>query len=293
MDANWNSTTPEPYILTEEDEARVLENELASAKKYYAWRMWRAGAMEGQILQKLAEVDWTDVLNVADVLERANSNKLYEQWQRDQRHREKLEAEEKAAELKRSWTAGRMYRLIKWTSEHIYGKVLIENDDTMALIRIICYFLSRDPRLETEAGFSLKKGLLLRGVSGLGKSHIVQCAAANELNPVLVVSMLEIEKEIKTDGEYEIPMQGQKILYLDDVGTEETPVNYFGTKINWFKDFIELYYAKHRPFPNLVISTNNDFRQLEEKYGFRVRSRVKDMFNIVDVKGNDLRGLAA
>jgi hypothetical protein len=29
---------------------------------------------------------------------------------------------------------------------------------------------------------------------------------------------------------------------------------------------------------------------MEEKYGFRVRSRIKDMFNIVDVNGEDMRG---
>ena len=47
---------------------------------------------------------------------------------------------------------------------------------------------------------------------------------------------------------------------------------------------------KDLPFNKLIISTNNSFDELESKYGFRVRSRLKDMFNIIDVDGKDLRG---
>jgi len=79
-------------------------------------------------------------------------------------------------------------------------------------------------------------------------------------------------------------------LYLDDVGTEEPIVNHYGTKINWFKNFIEMYYLKNKPFNKLIISTNNSFDEIESKYGFRVRSRIKDMFNIIDVQGKDMRG---
>ena len=137
-------------------------------------------------------------------------------------------------------------------------------------------------------GFSLKKGLLIRGICGIGKTHTIRCVAANELHPIFMASMLEICDEVRIRGDYELPFFNK--LYLDDVGSEEPNVKHFGTNINWFKDFLELYYSKNRPFRNLMISTNNSFSEIEAKYGFRVRSRVKDMFNVVDVTGIDLRG---
>jgi len=77
---------------------------------------------------------------------------------------------------------------------------------------------------------------------------------------------------------------------LDDVGTEEHTVNHYGTKISFFKNFIEKYYLQNKTYEKLVVSTNNSFNEMEEKYGFRVRSRIKDMFNIIDVTGKDMRG---
>ncbi len=74
------------------------------------------------------------------------------------------------------------------------------------------------------------------------------------------------------------------------MGTEEPRIVHYGTTVTWFKNFIEQYYLVQRKnFSGLIISTNNDFDELEDKYGFRVRSRLREMFNIVDVEGNDMR----
>lgn len=141
-------------------------------------------------------------------------------------------------------------------------------------------------------GFSFKKGLLIRGVSGLGKTFLVKCIEKNEIKPIKTVSMIEVSYELKQEGEYQIKQGNNRIIYLDDVGTEEATINHYGTKINWFKDFIETVYLRgvEKGFGGLIISTNNSFAEIEEKYGFRVRSRCKDMFNIIDVTGEDMRG---
>lgn len=279
----------EPYILTSDEEAEVVANDIKRLKDHKVWKMQIAGLQQGDILQKIASIDWNSEIDRENVLRRANSNKHYDLWQKGQREKEALESALKAAELKEAWTANQFYKLMCWSSKEQYRKTLIVNEETLPLIKTLCFFLSSDPRFETEFGYSLNKGLLIRGVSGLGKTHLVKCVSENPLSPISVLSMIEISDEIKQNGAYEI-QPGRKIIYLDDVGTEETPINHFGTKINWFKDFIELYYSKNRPFRNLLISTNNSFSELEDKYGFRVRSRIKDMFNVVDVTGTDLRG---
>jgi DNA replication protein DnaC len=104
--------------------------------------------------------------------------------------------------------------------------------------------------------------------------------------------MVDVTDDLRAYGEYEIQKGKNKIVYLDDVGTEETPVVHFGTKIHFFKNFIESIYLRNSNsgFRNMIVSTNLNFQQISDKYGFRVSSRMRDMFNVIDVSGKDMRG---
>lgn len=279
---------PEEMILTAQEEESSIVHEITQAKKHKAWKLAQMGIKEETILAKLSAIDWVQEIDHMEVLKNANSNKHYAIWQQEQRKKEAQEEVTKATELHTRCNAKYFYNLMAWTSENVYRKKLILHDDNTPLIRAICFFFSRDERFETELKFDLNKGLLIRGVSGLGKTHLVRCIEKNEVYPIEIISMIDITENVKEEGSYEL--QYQHTLYLDDVGTEEATVNHYGTKINWFKNFIEMYYLKNRPFARLVISTNNSFDEIENKYGFRVRSRVKDMFNIIDVQGKDMRG---
>ncbi len=67
-------------------------------------------------------------------------------------------------------------------------------------------------------------------------------------------------------------------------------VKYYGSEINWFKTFIEEYYAKYpNAFHRLMFSTNDNFDTLEAKYGFRVRDRLAEKFDVLDVSGKSFR----
>jgi len=283
---------PEPYILTKDEEAEIFARELLSLKQHVTWKMKGLGYTDFQIIDKIAGMELDKNLDKDEILKRGNSNKHYWIWEQEQRTKEKESTRLAYQLLLEKCNAKYMYRLMKWSSQNIFGKQLIVNDNTLKLIQVLCYFLSNDERFETELNYSFKKGLLIRGISGLGKTHLVRCVEKNELHPILVLSMLEIADEVRSEGEYKIEMGTNKILYLDDVGTEEATVNFFGTKINFFKNFLELTYLRNqfKTFSGLMISTNNSFDEIEQKYGFRVRSRIKDMFNIIDVKGEDMRG---
>lgn len=289
-----NLTSPddvkEEYILTPDEEDYVLANEILSAKRHMAWKMKGLGYTDNQILERDKEIDWENEVNREELFQRANSNKHYDIWQKQRREQEKNERIEKHKELALRCNAKYMYNLMAWTSKNRYEKSLVLHEDNKPLIKTLCFYLSHDERFETELGYSFKKGLLIRGVSGLGKTYLVKCVENNELNPIYIVSMLDIADEVRMEGEYEVRPGDRNITYIDDVGTEEATVNHFGTKINWFKNFIEKIYLRNKTFYNLMISTNNSFAEIEEKYGFRVRSRVKDMFNIIDVTGKDMRG---
>jgi len=276
------------YILTKEEEEAVLSHSLEQAKKHKAWKLSNMGMAEEQILAKLSEINFDDYIDKKGVLINANNSKHRILWEKSNRDFEKKEEDERIEELTKIWTSNMYFHIMSWHSKNTYGKDLIVNDDTKYLIKVLCFFFGNDARFESELCFDFKKGLLIRGISGLGKTHLINCIKENQLKPIRIFSMIEISEKIKQEGDYAITTP--KVIYLDDVGTEEHTVNHYGTKINWFKDFIELYYSKNKPFNRLLLSTNNTFQEIEDKYGFRVRSRIKDMFNVIDVKGIDLRG---
>lgn len=285
---NLTDLEPEEYILTDEEESKAIAHAIEQAKKQKAWKFAQMNLSEFEISKKLSEIIWTDQINTAEVLMIANSNKHRQAWN-DKRQLEEKEFKIKQyKDLIERCTAKYVFRLMQVTSRNEFGKKLIVNEFNKHLITAICYFLSNDGKFETELNYSFGKGILIRGVAGLGKTYLLKCAEKNELNPIHILSMIEISSQVKSEGDFSISMDGNKIIYLDDVGTEEATVNHYGTKINYFKNLIEVLYLKNR-FNNLIISTNNSFAEIEEKYGFRVRSRMKEMFNVIDISGNDMR----
>jgi hypothetical protein len=277
----------EPWLLTKEDEDRIIAVEVKSLKDRYEKKMLLLGIKNEDITKKLAEIDWESKLDKKEILEYANKCWNHSIWEKEQREKEKLEAEKAKQKLLEKCNAKYMYSLMSKTSKQKFGKDLIINENNKHLIKTICFFLSKDERFETELGYFFNKGLLIRGICGIGKTYLLKCVSDNELNPIDIFSMIEITEEIRRTGECKI--KARKLIYLDDVGSEEHTINHYGTKISFFEDFIQRYYLNNKKFNNLIISTNNDFDEIAAKYGFRVRSRMKEMFNVIDVQGEDMR----
>jgi hypothetical protein len=276
------------YILTPEEEESVIRNKIEQEKKHLIWKMWDKGAKEGDIAIKLSEVNLEGNLNRDVTLREANKRKHFEIQSKEIAKNERQKEIDRWNELKLQCDANYMFNLMAKTSLHKLGKKLIVNSETTPLIKIICFFLSNDERFEKELGYGFNKGLWIRGTVGLGKTYLFSCVKDNLLKPINIYSMIDISQDVKEDGDFTIDYS--KLVYLDDVGSESHVVKHYGTDINFFKNFIETYYLNTTKFNRLIISTNNSFSEIENKYGFRVRSRVKDMFNIIDILGKDLRG---
>lgn len=291
LDFSGDEDGEEEYILTPEEEQEALAHAKKVAVEHMTYKLKSVEKVYGEaaIEQRLSETNWDEQINRDEVLKKCNANKQQIIWHQKNREQQENEKAKFQKRLQSRCDAKYMFKEMKWASKNVFGKDLIVHDDNKHLITALCYFFSNDARFETDLGYSLKKGLLIKGRSGLGKTHLVRCLEENELNPVKVFSMLDIEKEIKREGDF-IPVIGnRKKLYLDDVGTEEAVVNHYGSKVNWFKWFIEDYYLEGRPFHTVIISTNSSPEEIEQKYGFRVRSRMREMFNTIDVKGKDMR----
>jgi DNA replication protein DnaC len=267
----------EPYILTPEEEKEAIEY----AVVYRAKNLKLYDGEPDNRLERAAK--YFDEEKIKKLLKQCNSNKHQQLWHEEQRLKRINQDKERQEALIKKCTANYFFNLLKKNSI----KPLIRSEETMPYLETLCYFLSNDSRLAYKLNLDMNKGLWIRGAYGVGKTFPLMCLQNNELIPFQIHSMLTIANEVAENGSYEI---NEPLKVIDDVGSEQSVVNHYGTKKNWFKDFIELYYAEQKPFNRLIITTNFDFEQVEKSYGSRVRSRVKDMFNIVDVKGEDLRG---
>lgn len=284
LEKQWNMMKYDeetaPWVLTEEEEKSAIRNALIKSLEI----------KERKQLKKPIEI------NEKEILKQANANKNHLIWQREKLKAERLQKIKERQELEQKCDARYFYRLMR-TNYDLLGidRPFEQDGDNEMLIRIICFFLSRDQRFEKlyringnkgKTYYTLRKGLWIRGISGLGKTFLFKLVKDNEVRPVNMLSMIDISDRVKEDGEFKV---SGEMIYLDDVGTEEETINHYGTKVNWFKEFIEGVYPNEKIHKNLIISTNLDFDQIQEKYGFRVRSRIKEMFNIINVTGKDRR----
>lgn len=292
---NPNYKLPEiPYMLTPEEEESAISYKINSLRDLASWKMRQAQMNLNQIEERLSTMDFNKQFDREAYLKHISDLKYWDENKKRMEADRAKEEQDKKDALHKLWDANKMYNLLHYTSLEKYGKELVYNEHNSHYIKAMCMFLSLDPRFETDDEFkklkySFKKGILIRGNYGIGKTHIIKCLAENGLQPIKMCSMIKISEKIKDEGEYQFGHWVNKI-YLDDVGTEEPTINHYGTKINFFKDFIEKAYNWH-DYSKLIITTNCSFDEIEEKYGGRVRSRMAEMFNIINVTGEDFRKL--
>lgn len=153
--------------------------------------------------------------------------------------------------------------------------------------KLLAYAI-RDKQLCQSLNLDLSKGLLLVGKIGVGKTTYMQ------LLPYMLhkqlrysfESALDITSDYKEFGEqiikmYTKPSINIRHLCIDDLGLERE-VNHYGNKTNVLG---EILYKRHRLLKEQQIythgTTNLNAHELSEKYGNRLRSRMREMFNIV------------
>jgi DNA replication protein DnaC len=272
-------------VLTQEEIEHHLSYELDRKKKHYAYRM--AGLNINRLEQKMSEKKWelTDE-EKETILQQAANRKLWHLQDQRDKELKRQQMLDKRKQLLKTWTAEEFMRLIRthYISKH---SQFIENSNQQNYFKALSYFLSGDPLLEKEMGFSSKKGLLILGESGMGKTETLKAVKSNPVTPLTMFSMIEVAGYIRETGSFDLPLD--RIIVLDDVGCEPVPIKYYGTDIRWFADFIEDRYINQESYSNLIITTNYGGDQIQELYGYRVRSRLREMFNVIELKGTDLR----
>lgn len=281
------TTTQSPIsnILTEEEKKEAIDWEIYKLKQQFARKNSDKLFSEEQIMEKIKNQIWIDKINVQQILEDANQRKIWKLEDEEKKENERKQREESYKQMIELHTVNFFFNVIKNYFTNRYGK-FIHNDNNKKFIQSVCMFFANDSRFETENGFSLKKGLLVVGSTGIGKTKTFDAIKDNLINPIKIFSMIDISEAVRENGYFDLP---PSTILLDDVGSEQEQQNHFGSKINFFKEFIESRYLQNENFNRIIVTTNLGGEEIQNKYGIRVRSRIREMFNIIKINSEDLR----
>lgn len=172
-------------------------------------------------------------------------------------------------------------------------KFRIFEEDREVLYKLCNYFI-RDEANCKKLGMNIDKGILLSGPIGCGKTSLMKLLRyiVPHRKPYELIPTRNIAFGFNNIGYKIIEGYGDKKFYcFDDLGVEPTG-RYFGKDCNVMG---EILLSRYELFSNHKIqthaTTNLNAQELEEHYGNRVRSRMRQMFNLIsfDAKSVDKR----
>jgi DNA replication protein DnaC len=184
--------------------------------------------------------------------------------------------------------------VIKWLENkgiELYGNhfKIIETDYPI-VYKLIAYFLKDEPTC-FQYGINPNKGILLTGPIGCGKTslmNLMKYLTATE-HKFFVKPCRDISFEFIQDGYQIIHKYSIGKLYqseprtycFDDLGTENN-LKYFGNECNVMAEILlsryDLFISKKL---KTHITTNLSATEIEKHYGNRVRSRLREMVNLI------------
>ena len=152
---------------------------------------------------------------------------------------------------------------------------------------------------------SLNKGLMLVGDIGTGKTELfnifkMYSNQVNRANGFKYYSSGEIVDNLNIIGkEYLLQFSSNEkedgipkpiTCYVDDIGSRSETIMHYGSKYNAMEEFLNIRYEVFRRHRKLThISTNLYPSDIKQIYGARIENRMKEMFNIIELKGKSFR----
>ncbi|GAB3530796.1 ATPase [Pontibacter brevis] len=187
--------------------------------------------------------------------------------------------------------------------KELYGEHFRLYEEDYPLLEKLLAYAVGDRESAARQGLSLRKGILLTGPIGCGKTSLMMLLRLL-LPPqerYRVKSCREVSFEFHVDGceviqRYSHPPPGSLLrasAYLfDDLGTQSSGKHYGNTcnvmgevLLSRYDQFVLWGVKTH-------LTTNLNSLEIEQAYGKRVRSRMREMFNLVNFEkeAKDKRG---
>ena len=184
--------------------------------------------------------------------------------------------------------------VISWLEnkgKNLYGNhfKILETDHPI-IFKLIAYFM-KDEATCFQYSLNLSKGILLTGPVGCGKTslmNLMKCLTPAE-HKFFVKPCRDISFEFIQDGYQIIHKYSKGKLYesepkticFDDLGTENN-LKYYGNECNVMAEILlsryDLFTTKKL---QTHITTNLSATEIQTAYGNRVRSRLREMVNLI------------
>ncbi len=207
--------------------------------------------------------------------------------------------------------------IVRTQSEDLITRPFEADESNFEALNAICEYFSDSPEFEKRnEGYSLKKGLFLVGPAGTGKTLLMKCLIQNPKRSYRLISCRKIMDLFCQEGrkairDYSSPKYSNN---YNSIGPQGAPENYFNHR-SWgycYDDFgaedkgthfgdttevmeqviLDLYennIGNSFQYSFFHITSNLTTDQIEARYGTRVRSRMREMFNLIPLKGSDRR----
>ncbi|WP_310377994.1 AAA family ATPase [Flavobacterium sp.] len=162
--------------------------------------------------------------------------------------------------------------------------------DIINIQKLICYFL-KDEVMAVNFNLDLSKGILLSGPVGCGKTTLMTLMknAAKQNNNFIIKTCRDISFEFIKEGYQTIQKYSNgsnshseyRNYCFDDLGVE-TNLKYYGNECNVMAEIIlsryDIFISKQ---VITHITSNLSATEIESAYGNRVRSRLREMLNLI------------
>lgn len=172
--------------------------------------------------------------------------------------------------------------------------------DYPIIYKLLAYFLKDEPAC-SQYGLNPGKGILLSGPVGCGKTslmnlmkHLAPAGSKFSVKPCRDISFEFIQEGYEVIHKYSkgrLYQSESKTICFDDLGTENN-LKYYGNECNVMA---EILLSRYDIFTTKKIqthiTTNLSASELENYYGNRVRSRLRQMVNLIafDSESKDKR----
>jgi len=164
------------------------------------------------------------------------------------------------------------------------AKYTVDNQNKAVITEIIKWII-----MDKSFKGDLNKGIWLSGDIGTGKTMILKILCEFMMYADKIVAQYSA-LDVNNIFEERSPEKNRLFvspLFIDDLGTEQPVINVYGTHTRPIYELLNKRYLDRRFL--MFVTTNLSPAQIEERYGDRIRNRVKEMFNVMRMQGESRR----